>query len=132
MPAVSTDAAATAVEVTKLDSDHFPRSPAPSRARNESGGGVARNQVVGRLVVSAFGFSAVSIAQAMGTSQSRAKAMRTPVHRRLNALCRLSYEAAVAASLLLRRSRGSLSIVDMVRPSFPADARWRATRTRRR
>src|SRR3954447_7248535 len=132
MLAVSTVAAATAVEVMKLDRYHFQMSPAPSTVRNDSRVGLSMNQVVGILVVSAFGFSAVSIAQAMGTSQSRAKAMRTPVHRRLNALCRLSYEAAVAASLLLRRSRGSLSIVDMVRPSFPADARWRATRTRRR
>ena len=38
------------------------------------------------LVVSAFGFIAVSTAQASGTSHKRAKAISTPRHTRLNSL----------------------------------------------
>ena len=48
------------------------------------------NHVGGTLVVSALGLRAVSIAQATGTSQSRANAMSTPVQTRLNSLCRWS------------------------------------------
>src|ERR671932_527698 len=93
MLAVTTAPAATAADVMKLDRYHFQMSPEASVVRNDSRVGFWMNQVGGALVVSAFGLSAESIAQAIGTSQSREKAMRTPKQTRLNSLFRRSYAA---------------------------------------
>ena len=90
MLAVTTAPAATAADVMKLDMYHFQMSPEASVVRNDSSVGFWMNQLGGALVVSALGLSAVSIAQAIGTSHSRAKAMRTPMQTRLNSLFRRS------------------------------------------
>src|SRR5919202_3727457 len=90
MLAVRTAPAATAADVMKLDRYHFQMLSELSVVRNDSNVGLSMNHVGGALVVSAFGLSAVSIAQRIGISQSREKAMRTPMQTRLNSLFRRS------------------------------------------
>src|SRR4051812_11902980 len=114
MLANTTAPAATAVEVMKLDRYHFQMSPCSSTLLNESSVGFSMNQVGGTFVVSALGLRAVSIAQAMGISQRRAKAMRTPKQTRLNSLLRLSYAAAVAWARSAGTAGAVVSVVVVV------------------
>src|SRR3954471_3160169 len=100
MLANSTVPAAAAVDVMKLDRYHFQMSPCCRTVLNDSSVGLSMNQVGGAFVVSALGLRAVSIAQAIGTSHSRANAMSTPVQTRLNSFWRWSYAAAVARAAL--------------------------------
>src|SRR5689334_7870437 len=90
MLANSTVPAAVAADVMKLDRYHFQMSPCCRTVLNDSSVGFSMNHVGGTFVVSALGLRAVSIAQATGTSQSRANAMSTPVHVRLKSLFRRS------------------------------------------
>src|SRR5215207_3231267 len=96
MLAVTTVPAATAADVRKLENSHFGMSPCSRVVRYDSRVGFSMNQVVGTIVVSAFGLSEVSIAQARGTSQMSAKTSSTPKQIQLNTLFRLSYDAPLA------------------------------------
>src|SRR4051794_21796749 len=111
MLANSTVPAAVAADVMKLDRYHFQMSPCCRTVLNDSSVGLSMNQVGGAFVVSPLGFRAVSIAQAIGTSHSRANAMRTPVQTRLNSFWRWSYDAAVARALPWGTVGTSVSVV---------------------
>src|SRR3954468_11038841 len=69
----STAPAAVAAEVMKLDAYQFQMSPCASSVLNDANVGSWMAQV--GLVVSELGLSAVSMVQAIGTSQRRANAM---------------------------------------------------------
>ncbi len=75
----------------KLAAYQFKMSPWASSVRKDSSVGFWMIQVA--LVVSALGLSAVSKAQAIGTSQTSANAMSTPRQIPLNSLVRRSIEA---------------------------------------
>src|SRR3954463_5936180 len=111
MLANSTVPAAVAADVMKLDRYHFQMSPCCRTVLNDSSVGFSMNHVGGTLVVSALGLRAVSIAQATGTSHSRANAMSTPVQTRLNSFWRWSYAAAVARARPAGAVGSSVSVV---------------------
>src|SRR5829696_1253046 len=94
MLAVSTVSRAVIAEVMKLAPYHLRMSVFCRVFVKASSVGFSIAQVV--LVVSAFGFRAVSSAQARGTSQSSAKAISTPAQIRLKSLTRVWTSGGVA------------------------------------
>src|SRR3954469_9777659 len=116
MLATSTVAAAVTVEVMKLDAYQFQMSPCANSVRNDASVGLSMAQV--GLVVSALGLSAVSMVQAIGTSQRRANAMSTPAQTPLNSLIRRSMLCWVTEGAALRCGRVSATVV-MVRSPVP-------------
>ena len=79
----------------RLDAYQLSMSVCLSSVVNAAKVGFSISQVV--LVVSLLGLSAVSIAQASGTSQMRANAIRMPMQLRLNSFARSSMLAVCRA-----------------------------------
>src|SRR5215204_2879809 len=94
MLAVTTVSRAVSAEVMKLAPYHLRMSVFCRVFVKASSVGFSIAQVV--LVVSAFGFRAVSSAHARGTSQSSAKAISTPAQIRLKSLTRVWTSGGVA------------------------------------
>jgi hypothetical protein len=115
MLAVSTVAAAVAVEMMKLDAYQFQILPSAKSVRNDSKVGSLMAHV--GLVVSALGLSAVSTVHAIGTSHNSANAISTPAHTPLNSLMRRSMLARVTVGAVCC---GLVSVaVVMIRTSVP-------------
>src|SRR5215217_1304829 len=122
MLAVITVPAATAADVMKLEASHFGMSPCSSVDRYESSVGFSMNQVVGTFVVSALGFSDVSIAHPSGMSHMSAKTTSTPKQIQLNNLYRLSNEADLVESLRVVVATG-VAVSVAIRHSSPVGGR---------
>src|SRR3954447_4530191 len=97
MLAVTTVNTAVSADVMVLAAYQRSMSVSCSVLVNAAKVGLSMSQVV--FVVSAFGLSGVSRAQASGTSHKIAKAMRTPRQTRLNNFVRASTSAVVTCAL---------------------------------
>src|SRR4051794_9105964 len=118
--AVTTVSSAVRAEVIALAAYQRRMSVSRNVLVNAAKVGLAMAQVL--LVVSALGFSAVSSAQASGTSQISENAIRTPRQIRLNSLVRVSTCVAVTRPLVCVWGRSRV-FTDIVRPRFPGNGR---------